>query len=497
MSRTLASIGVVQVLIILVGMLRSKVLAVLLGPGDVGVVGTVDQTVQSLAQLCALSLPFTAMKFMSRRHSESHERFEQTYATFFRALTVLSVVAVAAVAVLLAKKPDLFGDDLAAYRNYFLLALVGVPAVMLNIFFVNTLASAQRGAASAMLNMLVLLALTLAAIGGVLVDGLDGVYPAVVGIGVVTIGATIWYLRRSLGVRITAPTDGIVAELRESPQVVSYSVLVYSALSAYSLTMLATRYYVFGALGKVGAGHLQALLQIALAVSAVMATMTNLYFIPHINRMMPVSEKIATANEFARKIAALTVIAGVAFALFPGFVLRAFFSAEFSDAAGALYVFIAWQCLLQTVNVYFHLLIGLDDIAVYALIVCAGYGGSALAFPGLVSRYGLRGAALALAVAMVVGAVATSARLRLKFGGGVDRLTIARTLYCTLVISGAGVLFAASSELTLTGIALRAGYLLLVVAVLWLTFTADERALVAEGVTWGRQQGARLGFPVR
>ena len=85
MSRVLLSIGAIQVVIMLVALVRAKVLSVLLGPAGYGVASTIDQTVLSTMQLAHLSLPFTAMKFMARRHSDGHDAFERTYATFFRA----------------------------------------------------------------------------------------------------------------------------------------------------------------------------------------------------------------------------------------------------------------------------------------------------------------------------------------------------------------------------------------------------------------------------
>src|SRR3954451_8558354 len=188
MSRVLLSIGVIQLAIMLIALVRAKVLSVLLGPAGYGVASTIDQTVLSTMQLAHLSLPFTAMKFMARRHSDGHEAFERTYATFFRGLALLAVVAIAVVAALLLWKPGLFGNDLIAYRPVLFVAVLGVPAAMLNILFVNTLASAQRGASSALVNMCVLAALALAAIVGVQVHGIAGLYVATALAGLFTTG---------------------------------------------------------------------------------------------------------------------------------------------------------------------------------------------------------------------------------------------------------------------------------------------------------------------
>ena len=86
MSRVLISIGAIQLLIMFVALVRAKVLSVLLGPSGFGVVSTIDQATLTAMQLAHLSLPFTALKFMSRRHSDGHDAFERTYASFSRAL---------------------------------------------------------------------------------------------------------------------------------------------------------------------------------------------------------------------------------------------------------------------------------------------------------------------------------------------------------------------------------------------------------------------------
>jgi PST family polysaccharide transporter len=486
MSRVLLSIGVIQLAIMLVALVRAKVLALLLGPAGFGVASTIDQTVLSTMQLAHLSLPFTAMKFMARRHSDGPEPFERTFATFFRALAVQAVIAVAIVVALLTWRPTMFGADLATFRPYFLVAILSVPAAMLNVLFVNTLASAQRGPSSAMLNMLVLLALAAAAIVGVAVNGIAGLYVATVATGVGTTLGSIWYLHRTLGVRVTAPTAGLRRELRESPEIVRYALLIYVAMAAYSLTMLGTRYFVFDGLGAAGAGLLQALLGIALTVGNVMTPMNGLFFTPYVNRQLPVETKIAAADDFAGKITLLLLMAGLVAALFPRLVLTLLFSARFAPAAVALHLFVIWQCLYQFVNVYLQLLIGLDEVAFFSIATVLGYAVAAVVFPTLIAQFGLGGAALALSVAMLVALAATLIRLRRKFNATVSPLVMARAAFCLGAIYVSGILFDPATETSLTGIGARGAYGLLVVGLAALTLSRAERELIATGLARGR-----------
>jgi O-antigen/teichoic acid export membrane protein len=475
MSRVLVSIGAIQILIMFVALVRAKVLSVLLGPGDFGVVSTIDQASTTAMQLAHLSLPFTALKFMARRHSEGHEPFERTYASFFRALVGVGVVAVIVLEALLWWRPAVFGAELGAYRRYFAIAFLGVPSMMLNVMLINTLAAAQRGTVGAVVNLAIGCVAAAAAIIGVTLAGFDGLYVTTVVTSLAATGAVVWYLRRSLRVSVAAPGARVRDELRASPEIVSYSLYVYVAVGAYLVAVLATRFFVFDALGPVAAGWLQALLSIALTVGAVMTPMSGLYLAPLLNRQMPVPAKLGAANDFAAKIAPLFLLGGVAVSLFPSLALTVLFSSKFAGAAAALFLFVVWQCLHHVVNVYLQLLIGLDDVRFYALVNCVAYACAALAFSPLIEAYGLGGAAIALSVASVVNAIGTALRLAMKFRARIGSLVLVRAGASVLAIMGAGALFRGSPELTSLGIALRVAYLLTVSLLLWMTMSGAER----------------------
>ena len=91
-SGALLSIATLQVLTILVGIARSKGLALVLGPAGIGVAGTIDQGILTAVTFGALAMPYTAMKFMARSHSESDAEFRHTGSGFLRLLLVLSLV---------------------------------------------------------------------------------------------------------------------------------------------------------------------------------------------------------------------------------------------------------------------------------------------------------------------------------------------------------------------------------------------------------------------
>jgi O-antigen/teichoic acid export membrane protein len=449
---------------------------VLLGPAGFGVVSTIDQATQTAMQLAHLSLPFTALKFMSRRHSDGHEPFERTYASFFRALTAVALASVVVLELLLWWRPAIFGAELVAYRRYFAIAFVGIPSLMLNVMLINTLAAAQRGTAGAITNLVIVCVAAASAIVGVSLGGFDGLYVTTVVSSLITTAVIVWYLRRSLHVSVAAPSARLRDELRESPEIVGYSLYVYIAVGAYLVAVLVTRFFVFDALGATGAGWLQALLSIALTVGAVMTPMSGLYLAPLLNRQMPVSAKLGVANDFASKIAPLFLLGGVAVSLFPGLALTVLFSPRFVSAAGALFLFVVWQCLHHLVNVYLQLLIGLDDVRFYAIVNCVAYTCAALVFRPLIDVYGLGGAAIALSVASVVNAIGTAIRLAVRFRARIGSVVLVRGGASVAAIMGAGALFRGSAELSPSGVALRVAYLTAVSLLLWTTMSGAERA---------------------
>lgn len=489
MVRTLLSIGVLQVLTILVGLLRAKGLAVLLGPAHFGVVGTIDQVVLTLVSLGGFSLTFTAVKFISRSHSMGQEPFQRTAASFLRAVGILAILTALVASAALAWNPGIFGADLARHHFVLQLALLGIPGLMLTILFVNTLAAAQRPAAAAGLNLLVASGLVVAAIVGVMLHGLIGLYVASVMFGVTALLACIVYLRRSLGIRLMGTSINLVRELRQSPEIISYSAYIYVVAAAYSLTLLATRYVVFSHLGEAPAGLLQASLSIALAVGAVLNPMSNLYLTPLVNRQISVTGKAHATHDFASKMLGLLLLGSLAAVLFPRLLVSVLYTRAFAAATASVFLFVLWQCIYQIVNVYQQLLIGLDDVLFMAVAATLGFGTAALLTPFLVPRLGLGGAALALALGMALYGGIAVARLRLRHRVAVPGRVFTRGLLVVSTVAIAGWLFGGGiGELSPRGLLSRGVFGLTAIALFWVLLDADERRDVRRVPGWLRER---------
>lgn len=483
MLGTLFSIGAIQILVMVVLLARSKALSLLLGPAGFGVVATIDQTVMTVVILSALSLPLTGMKFMAHSHSLGPEPFQRTFSTFLRALGILAPAAVLVMTALLAVWPQVLGADLVRYRPYLAVAILGVPALSLNMLFVNTLAAGQATRASAWLNFWFTAALATAAVGGAWAAGIGGLYAASVGVGVAATVLAFAWVHRRLGLKAFARGSSLVHELREDPTIVTYSVMLYLTLVAYSVTLLWARYAVLSRLGETEAGLLQAHLGIALTVGAVAAPMSNLYLIPLVNRAAPVHEKALAVDRFATKLPILTLLGGLPFVLFPSFAISTLYSSEFLAGAQLLVLFVLWQCLQQIVYVYLQLLIGLDDVRWVALITCGSYACAWVLIPLLLPSFGRAAVALALIAAMVLSGGAIALRLALKFGVSIPRRTWVRAAGSLAILTAGGLLFSSATEWTLVGLAQRAAFVLAAVAVIALAMTSEEKRQLWSFVT--------------
>src|SRR5947207_540815 len=113
MLRVIAGIGILQVAVVLVNLMRSKIVAVLLGPQGVGAIGVVDQLVQLLLYVSTLNLPFVAIRFLSRAHSEGPDAFQRTFSSFLRALLALTGLGALVGTSLALLYPNLLGTTLA------------------------------------------------------------------------------------------------------------------------------------------------------------------------------------------------------------------------------------------------------------------------------------------------------------------------------------------------------------------------------------------------
>lgn len=475
MVNPLLSIGFIQVLIILVNIGRAKGLSILLGPAGFGIVSTIDQVVLSAVQLGGLAIPFIALKFLSHAHSESHEKLATSFAAFFRALLGLSVFTTLILLAAIYVKPDIFGKDILPYIEYLNLALLGAPCLMLSLYFVNTLAAAQKTAASVRINFLFTLVLAVAACLGVWLGGLWGLYIATLVTGIFATIITLIYLDQGLNLSVFHADGSVLKMIKQKPQIVSMAASLYLAMSAYTVTMLIVRFFIFSSQGEAEAGFYQALLSIALALGAVVGPMNTLFLTPILNRNMEPQLKFDAAHDFQRNLSVILTAIALPVILFPKLALFVLFSSEFIGVFEVVFVFVFWQCFYQITYAYQQLLIGLDDVNYCSASLVVGYiVGIALCYP-LVNGLGLIGAALVLVVANTITLIAISVRMSRRFNSAVPIDLWLRIVFCLGSIVGVGFVFTFIDEWSLLGLVTRVLVGMLYIAILWWLLSDDQK----------------------
>ncbi|MDP3659109.1 hypothetical protein [Phenylobacterium sp.] len=486
MSRILIAIGLLQVLLTLVGLARSKALAVMLSPSGFGIVATIDQLVMVLMQLGGLGLSFVALRFMARAHAEGPDALRLVGAGFGRLIALCASLTALIAIVLVQIWPSVIGVELAPYGLALKLAIVGVPALMLGAFAVNMLAAVGRPLAAAGLNLVAVGAAAIGAVLGAAMGGLDALYLGVALSGVVVIAIAAATLSRTLGVHWLAGAGGSAHLRGLRRDVTANAMSVYSVMVVYAGSLFAVRLAVLVSLGEASVGVMQAGMSLALTVGGVLAALGNLYFVPMLNRQPDVASMRATADRYALQMLLVLLVGAMPILLVPDLVIALLYTRAFAPAAAVLFILMIWQCLAQLTYVYQQLLMALDDTGAVAGLGLLGFGGGAVFTALLAPRFGLTGAASGLALGMVVYAAAIALRLALKHRITVGTAVALRLAWILSVIACAGLLFRGGEPFSIQGMTLRVGFTTAVLAMTVVLFLRHGAANAISAFRQGR-----------
>ena len=491
MLRKIVSIGLIQSVGIVINMVRSKIFAVLLGPAGFGVVATIDQLVMSVVQISNLSLPFTALKFLSHSHSLDDDSFRRTYSAFFKVMALLAIIAMLVTLIAISVNLERFNSQLAPYREPVTIALFGIPATMMLMFFVNVLAARQQSIQSVMLTVLSTAVILAAGTLGYLIGGINGIYIATVMASTILMLAVAVFFRSQMKLLIWFKDSNIWSELFAKPKFIGITIWVYLAVASAAIQLFLARYAAITHVSAEAAGLLQACLAVSLSIGAVLGPASSLYFTPYVNRNISATDKIAAADRFLPRLVLLYCLGGLAVLLFPELVLTILYSEKFSPATSILPWFVAWQCVYLISNVYQQLLIGLDDAWGYAVVTAIGNLLAAALCMFLVGRYALLGIAIGFVSGALITALLTAIRLRSKHNIAIPKSVPALMIFAIVGFSGIVVIGHATAELTWIGLGARAATAGIFLTVLWFILPGTLRMELRAGVsaklpTWVR-----------
>ena len=472
----------VQSLGIVINVIRAKIFAVLLGPAGFGVVATIDQLVMSIVQISNLSLPFTALKFLSHSHSLGEAPFKRLFAAFFKAMLLLALFAMIVTLIAIPAGLDRFDTQLAAFREPVTIALLGIPATMMLMFLVNVLAARQASVQSVLLTVVSGAVILVAGTVGCVLGGITGIYIATVLASTTLTLAVVIFFHSKFKLPIWANTSGVWSELFSNSKIVGITIWIYFAVASAAIQLLLARYAAITHVGAEAAGMLQACLAVALSIGAILGPANSLYLTPYVNRNLPITEKIGAADRFLPRLILLYCLGGLLVLLFPKLVLTLLFSEHFTPAAVILPWFVAWQCLYQITNVYQQLLIGLDDAWGYATVTAVGNLIAATLSLLLVERYGLFGIAIGFFVGVLITALLTAIRLRSRHKLSVPKSAIALTAFSIVGFSVVVAIGQLTAEISFAGLVARILTASVFLVALWLALPTPLRSEVRTGI---------------
>jgi PST family polysaccharide transporter len=416
MFRIILTIGTLQTLAIAVNFIRTKLVAVMVGPEGVGIISTIDQVVQSAAYFSTVSLPFASVKFLSKAHSEGGEAFKRTYANFLKALLTLAIVGTVVVTSIVFFRPRLLGQEALKYKTLLLVAMLGMPTAILGGLFTQVFAAAQKYKHSSLLALITGVAVTTTSVIGIAAAGILGLYIGnVIAGALVTLGVLI-YLRRAFDLPLYSRATSVIAELKHNPKIIPFSVMLYLASLTYSLSFLVVRYTVLKNYGEANAGLLQAAIALSLAIGLVLSPTNGLFLTPVVNRNIEKADKIKAAIDFEKKLVTILSLVSMPVVLFPHLVLTILFSTKFVVASQFVFLFVISQCVAQLAGIHQALLIGFDDLKAYSIMTCAGHISLGLLSWFMVASFGIFGISIAFITAYSIIFVSTFIRLKLKHG---------------------------------------------------------------------------------
>jgi PST family polysaccharide transporter len=478
MLKALFAISSAQVLAMAVLLLRTKILALLLGPELVGVLAVIDKVMAVFVQTASLSLPFAAILFLPRLWQNNRQQFFVVLRAMSWTLTGLTILATLAGLTVLAVDSTPGGAELQPYRASLLVAFLTIPIQALAPFIQNAFAVRSGPHRSMAFYLAHVLVSTVAAVFGAWWSGLSGLYGCYAVMGAVLVAVALVRLRarddssirlpRSIASRFTLPWD-----------VWRFGLALVALAFVAPYAALFLHYRVLSELGPQAAGWMQAAMGIALAVRAVLGAAHPVFLTPNVNRGGTPAERMRWAAHFQRSLCLLTGVLVPSLLLFPSLAVRLLYSAEFVPGASFVFVFVLVEVVGLLAATYQAVVLAVDrlgfhvgqNIVAQLLTIAVGW----VAIPSV----GIAGAALAMLSAQAFLYIATTAFLSRSLSLTPPSRSGLLTLYVFGMLLIAGGVGRVQSEWELTSVLLRLALDAILVAGLAAFLTPEELVRVS------------------
>lgn len=431
------SIGLLQAVNLAALAGRAKLIATMFGPEGIGVVGIVDQIVIAVLSLFVFSLTASSTLFLSRSFALGAEDFQRTHRAFLIALVLSSLVGTTITLTLFGA--GWVGETLLRYRALAMVAVLAVPALAMGTFGASTLAAARQSRRSVLVPVSTACGMFCAAVVGLPLGGLQGLYWASVAVSLVVAALVLRHVRRALGLLRSFWIDPRSALARHpSLLFVCSSNLLLSV--ALPVTWLIARTAVLQGFGEARAGLLHALIALAVGFGMLLRPVSPQLLLPLVSGSQTNEQKFRDTYGVQRRLVVGLGLLALPIVLFSRWLLIVLYSRAFADVAPYLHLFLVAETLLLLGGTLKALLLGLGDTRTWAASYAIGFTCfGALAWT-LGRHYEIPGIAAAVLVGNTLLLLVPLARLCLAHGFRPPGRLYAITLVVLLMIPTAGLL---------------------------------------------------------
>jgi O-antigen/teichoic acid export membrane protein len=348
-----------------------------------------------VAHLGSLSIPFAALRFLSRKRAEGLGAVARLYFVLLKALLVATLAATAIALALALWKTDVLGAQLAPYRIALTVALVSAPLLAIVSMLQGVLAALDSYRRAAFLSLSGAVMLIGAAYVGARLRGLPGLYAGSLVVNVVLIAAAMLAVQHVLRPARADARAPVLATFLQEPGLWKFCTVFHVFTIASPLAYVVVRLTLLSHHGAVVAGLFAAAAGLAAVVRIALEQANRLYLTPILNKPTAKADRGAAAAEYTRVLVIAFVIGALVVVLFPRQWLVALYSARFVAAAPYLGLFMMSELLVAVAGVYIQLLLGFDDLRAQIAASVSGHVCTIAVSLALVPKLGPAGVAIA------------------------------------------------------------------------------------------------------
>lgn len=473
MLKALLTIGLLQIVIMLVNVLRTKALAVLLGPDWLGVMAVVDKLLGVVTQTAALSMPFAALRFVPELTAEGSRQGAAVLHGMRNFLALAAVATTTAGTLVTAFAPGVWGDELRQYRSILFVGFLCLPVLTFVPFLQSAIAARLRHNASMLFALAHSIVLIVASVAGVWWGGLIGLYVVYAALGLVLVLITVRRVDAAAGEHST--TRFAIALPR---RIWNFSLALSGLAFVVPFAALYVHYAVLGRFGAETAGWMAAAMGVGFSVRTLLGSASSVFLTPNVNRGGSRHSRMSWVGDYHRTLAVLCGVIAPPLLLFPDVILRVLYSDQFLAAAPFVSLFVVAEIVALLSGTYQSLIIAFNDITFHVIQNVLAQSlllGLAL---WLIPAHGILGAGLAGLSAPLFLYVSTALFLRHKHGLTVPLRSAVLAVWVSVAAGLAGMIGASHGGISIGTVAWKMGLYACVVIGLCPFLTAGDRASI-------------------